>query len=89
MFLSLLWGLKTTQNSIRTTSDLDRSHLMDTLSEENDRIGADTDPGYRIDAFLVYTVQSTHNASALTDFSQHGNTRAVSQDMGNSVTSVT
>ncbi len=33
---------------------------------------------------------SAHNASALIpDFSQHGNKRAVSQDMGNKVTEVT
>ncbi len=49
MFLWLLWGLTTTQNSIRTTSDLDWSYLTDTRSAENDRIGADTNPEYRID----------------------------------------
>ncbi len=53
MFLWLLWGLTTTQNSIHTTSDLDRSCLTDTRSAENDRIGADTDPEYRIDASLL------------------------------------
>ncbi len=51
----LLWGLTITQNSIHTISDLDRSHLSDTRSAENDRIGADTDPEYRIDASLVIT----------------------------------
>ncbi len=51
MFMWFLWGLTTAQNSIRTTSDLDRSRLTDTRSAENDRIGADTDPEYRIDAF--------------------------------------
>ncbi len=52
-FMMFLWGLTTTQNSIRTTSDLDRSHLTDTRSAENDRIGADTDPEYRIDTSLI------------------------------------
>ncbi len=46
-------GLTITQNSICTISDLDRSRLTDTRSAENDRIGADTDPEYRIDASLV------------------------------------
>ncbi len=32
MFLWLSWGLTITQNSIRTISDLDRSHLIDTRS---------------------------------------------------------
>ncbi len=45
----LSWGLTITQNSIHTISDLDRSRLSDTRSAENDRIGADTDPKYRID----------------------------------------
>ncbi len=49
----LSWGLTITQNSIHTISDLDRSRLSDTRSAENDRIGADTDPEYRIDASLV------------------------------------
>ncbi len=49
----LSWGLTITQNSIRRISDLDRSRLSDTRSTENDRIGADTDPEYRIDASLV------------------------------------
>ncbi len=49
----LSWGLTITQNSIHTISDLDRSSLSDTRSAENDRIGADTDPEYRIDASLV------------------------------------
>ncbi len=49
----LSWGLTITQNSIRTISDLERSRLTDTRSAENDRIGADTDPEYRIDASLV------------------------------------
>ncbi len=39
-------GLTITQNSICTISDLDRSHLSNTRSAENDRIGADTDPEY-------------------------------------------
>ncbi len=51
----LSWGLTITQNSIHTISDLDRSHLSDTRSAENDRIGAETDPEYRIDASLLYT----------------------------------
>ncbi len=46
-------GLTTAQNSIRTTSDLDRSRLTDTQSTENDRFGADTEPEYRIDASLI------------------------------------
>ncbi len=50
----LSWGL--THNSIRTISDLDRSHLSDTRSAENDRIGADTDPEDRIDASLTETM---------------------------------
>ncbi len=32
-----------------------RSRLTDTRSAENDRIGADTDPEYRIDASLFET----------------------------------
>ncbi len=36
-----------------TGSDLDRSRLIDNRSAENDWIGADTDPPYRIDASLV------------------------------------
>ncbi len=49
----LSWGLTITQNSIHTILDLDRSNLSDTRSAENDRIGADTDPEYRIGASLV------------------------------------
>ncbi len=41
--------------SKRTTSDLDRSRLTDTWSAENDWIEADTDPEYRINAFLLRT----------------------------------
>ncbi len=48
----LSWGLTITQNSIHTISDLDPSRLSDTRSAENDWIGADTDPEYRIDASL-------------------------------------
>ncbi len=55
MFMWFSWGLTTAQNSIRTTSDLGRSRLTDTRSAENDRIGADTDPEYRIDASLIKT----------------------------------
>ncbi len=51
MFLWFSWGLTITENSIRTTLDLDQSCLTDTLSTENDRIGAD--PEYRIDASLA------------------------------------
>ncbi len=40
-------GLTITQNSIRTTWDLDRSRLTDTRSAEN------TDTEYRIDASLI------------------------------------
>ncbi len=36
-----------------TGSDLDRSRLINNRSAENDWIGADTDPQYRIDASLV------------------------------------
>ncbi len=50
----LSWGLTITQNSIHTISDLDRSRLSDTRSAENDWIGADTDPEYRIDASLIF-----------------------------------
>ncbi len=39
-----------------TGSDLDRSHLTDTRSAENDWIGADTDPQYQIDASLILTL---------------------------------
>ncbi len=53
-FIMLLWGLTITQNYIRRISDLDRSRLSDTRSAENDRIGADTDPEYRIDASLNF-----------------------------------
>ncbi len=49
----LSWGLTIAQNSIHTISDLDRSGLSNTLSTENDRIGADTDPEYGIDASLI------------------------------------
>ncbi len=45
-------------NSIRT-SDLDRSRLTDTRSTENDRIGADTDPEYQIDASLLIKLEET------------------------------
>ncbi len=55
MFMWFSWGLTTAQNRIRTTSNLDRSRLTDTRSAENDRIGADTDPEYRIDASLFET----------------------------------
>ncbi len=51
----LSWGLTITQNIIHTISDLDRSGLTDTRSAENDRIGADTDPEYQIDASLKTT----------------------------------
>ncbi len=52
----LSWGLIITHNSICTISDLDRSGLSDTRSVENDRIGADNDPEYRIDASLRGTI---------------------------------
>ncbi len=51
----LSWGLTITQNIIHTISDLDRSRLTDTRSAENDWIGADTDPEYRIGASLFLT----------------------------------
>ncbi len=41
-----------------TGSDLDRSRLTDTRSAENDWIGADTDPPYRIDASLHFLLGS-------------------------------
>ncbi len=56
MFVWLPWGLTTTQNSISLKAQ-DRiwigSRLTDTRSAENDWIGADTDPQYRINASLV------------------------------------
>ncbi len=39
-----------------TGSDLDRVSSDDTRSAENDWIGADTDPQYRIDASLLTTL---------------------------------
>ncbi len=55
VFVWLPWGL-TTQNIISLKAQ-DRiwigSRLTDTRSAENDWIGADTDPQYRIDASLV------------------------------------
>ncbi len=56
VFLWLPRGLITTQNIISLKAQ-DRiwigSRLTDTRSAENDWIGADTDPRYRIDASLV------------------------------------
>ncbi len=49
-------GLNNNVRPIHTISDLDRSGLSDTRSAENDRIGADTDPEYRIDASLTWTI---------------------------------
>ncbi len=62
-FIMLLWGLTITQNSrpIRI-SDLDRSRLSDTRSAENARIGADTDPEYRIDASLSDIAANSHRS---------------------------
>ncbi len=37
--------------------------LTDTRSAENDRIGADTDPEYRIDASLFVIGETTNNKS--------------------------
>ncbi len=55
-FCGVPWGLTTTQNIISLKAQ-DRiwigSGLTDTRSAENDWIGADTDPAYRIDASLV------------------------------------
>ncbi len=53
--LWLPWGLTTTQyyKFKSTGSDLYRSSLIDTRSTENDWIGANTDPQYRIDASLL------------------------------------
>ncbi len=59
----LSWGLTITHNSIHTISDLDRSRLSDTRSAENDWIGADTDPEYRIDASLVHIAPKCDSAS--------------------------
>ncbi len=61
MFVWLPWGLTTTQNSnVISLKAQDRiwigSRLTDTRSAENDWIGADTDPAYRIDASLIDTV---------------------------------
>ncbi len=61
----LSWGLTITQNSIHTISDLDRSRLSDTRSAENDRIGADTDPEYRIDASLLATNSCSHKIQGI------------------------
>ncbi len=61
----LSWGLTITQNRIRRISDLDRSRLTDTRSAENDRIGADTDPEYRIDAALIYIYIHTQSGALL------------------------
>ncbi len=60
----LSWGLTITQNSIHRISDLDRSRLSDTRSAENDQIGADTDPEYRIDASLDGTILLSRKASS-------------------------
>ncbi len=61
VFLCLPWGLITTQNIISLKAQ-DRiwigSRLTDTRSAENDWIGADTDPQYRIDTSLVYFAQN-------------------------------
>ncbi len=58
VFVWLPWGLTTTLNIISLKAQ-DRiwieSHLTDTRSAENDWIGADTDPQYRIDASLLKT----------------------------------
>ncbi len=63
MFMWFSWGLTTAHYSIRTTSDLDRSRLCltDTRTTENDRIGADTDPEYRIDASQIITINGKMN----------------------------
>ncbi len=51
-FMVLYNAFVLSRGDICTISDLDRSRLTDTQSAENDRIGADTDPEYRIDASL-------------------------------------
>ncbi len=61
MFMWLSWGLTTAHYSIRTTSDLDQSRLTDTRTAENDRIGADTDPEYQIDASQIITINGKMN----------------------------
>ncbi len=66
-------GLTITQNSICTISDLDRSRLSDTRSAENDRIGADTDHEYRIDASLDKTVVHIGRIDSDTEYSQRIN----------------
>ncbi len=48
----LSWGLTIAQNSIHNIG-FGSVSSHDTRSAENDRIGADTDPEYRIDASLV------------------------------------
>ncbi len=65
----LSWGLTITQNSIHTISDLDRSRLSDTRSAENDWIGADTDPEYRIGASLLSNGQSFEITADVKDYS--------------------
>ncbi len=55
----LSWGLTITQNSIHTISDLDTVSSLS--SAENDRIGADTDPEYRIDASLIIIKYAWNN----------------------------
>ncbi len=60
VFLWLPCGFTTTQNIISLKAQ-DRiwigSRLIDTRSAENDWIGADTDPQYRIDASLNKTAR--------------------------------
>ncbi len=65
MFLWLPWGLTTTQNIISLKAQdwiWIGSRLTDTRSAENDWIGANTDPAYRIDASLLET--QSHSTQA-------------------------
>ncbi len=56
-----------------TTSDLDRSHLTNKRSAENDWIGANTIPEYRIDASLVMRSKPAWNYVGLGDMAQEKN----------------
>ncbi len=51
---------------------MDRSRLTDTRSAENDRIGADTDPEYRIDASLVEDSKNVRAVDTALDATSSG-----------------
>ena len=61
MFVCLLWGLTTTQNSKRTISDLDRPRLTDPRSGKNGSIGPDIRYKYRIGASLDRGLYAANN----------------------------